>query len=175
MYRTIVDDNKCFSEKYPPVLFEENLDKKEVFHSNELEEELKIQIEKACDNSKAALALSGGIDSAILAKFMPKGSTCYTFKCIVPGVDVVDETIQAEKYAKECGLCHKVIEIYWEDFEKYAPVLMRRKGAPIHSIEVQIYKAALQAKADGFDSLIFGESADNNSIVEILRFKFLLR
>ncbi len=37
---------------------------------------------------------------------------------------------------------------------------MEHKGAPIHSIEVQIYKAALQAKADGFERLIFGESAD---------------
>ena len=39
---------------------------------------------------------------------------------------------------------------------------MRHKGMPIHSIEVQIYKAAMQAKNDGFDTLIFGESADAN-------------
>ena len=40
--------------------------------------------------------------------------------------------------------------------------LMLNKGAPIHSIEVQICKAAMQAKEDGFDTLIFGESADVN-------------
>ena len=39
---------------------------------------------------------------------------------------------------------------------------MKHKGAPIHSIEVQIYKAALEAKKDGIDTLIFGESADVN-------------
>ncbi len=39
---------------------------------------------------------------------------------------------------------------------------MKHKGAPIHSIEVQIYKAALQAKADGYERLIFGETADTN-------------
>ena len=107
-----------------------------------------------------ALALSGGIDSAILARFMPEGSTAYTFKCVVPGMKVTDETPTAAKYAEACGLNHKVIEIYWEDFEKYADQLMLQKGAPIHSIEVQIYKAALQAMEDGFDTMIFGEAAD---------------
>ena len=162
MYRTIIDNEKCFSKKFIPSLFEENDDRRKVFSSIELEKELKTNVENVCRFGKVALALSGGIDSAILAKFMPKGSTCYTFKCIVPGVQVIDETIQAAKYAKECGLNHKIIPIYWEDFEKYTPILMERKGAPIHSIEVQIYKAALCAKADGIDTLIFGESADVN-------------
>lgn len=121
---------------------------------------LEKQVREATRHGKAALALSGGIDSAILAKFMPKGSTAYTFKCIVPGVKVTDETYTAAKYAEKCKLNHKVVEIYWEDMEVFAPVLMKHKGAPIHSIECQIYKAALQAKRDGFDTLIFGESSD---------------
>ena len=107
-----------------------------------------------------ALALNGGIDTAILAKFMPKGSIAYTFKCVVPGMNVTDETPAAAKYAEACGLKHKVVEIYWEDFEKYVDQLMIQKGAPIHSIEVQIYKAALQAKEDEIDTLTFGEAAD---------------
>lgn len=128
--------------------------------SYQLEEHLKERIEEVTKEKKVALALSGGIDSAILAKFMPKGSVAYTFKCIVPGIEVTDESVVAAKYAKECGLEHKIIEVYWEDFEKYAPILMRKKNAPIHSIEVQIYKAVLQAKEDGMDALIFGEAAD---------------
>lgn len=130
-----------------------------VHTSIELAEHLKSRVKEVCEG-KTALALSGGIDSAILAKYMPEGSMAYTFKCIVPGIEVTDETVMAAKYATECGLKHKVVEIYWEDFEKYAPVLMKHKKAPIHSIEVQIYKAALQARADGFDTLIFGEAAD---------------
>ncbi len=86
----------------------------------------------------------------------------YTFQCVVPGVEVTNEVPQAAKYAESCGLKQVVVPIYWEDFEKYAPLLMKHKGAPIHSIEVQIYKAALQAKADGFERLIFGETADLN-------------
>ncbi len=42
----------------------------------------------------------------------------------------------------------------------YTPLLMRHKGAPIHSIEVQIYKAAFMARQKGFTKMIFGENAD---------------
>ena len=130
-----------------------------VTDSYELEEHLKERV-KSVAGPCTALALSGGIDSAILAKFMPKGSIAYTFKCVVPGVQVTDESAAAARYAEECGLQHKIVEIYWEDFERYSDELMRHKGAPIHSIEVQIYKAALQAKKDGIDTLVFGEAAD---------------
>lgn len=135
--------------------------RKPINNSFELENYLRKRVNEAASPvGKTALALSGGIDSAILAKFMPKGSVAYTFKCVVPGIQVVDETSAAARYAKECGLIHKVIEIYWKDFEQYSEVLMIHKGAPIHSIEVQIYKASLQAKEDGIDTLIFGEAAD---------------
>lgn len=160
MYRTIADDSKCFKEDWKPNLFHVNFDRKKIHNSIELEDEIREQIENWTSDGKAALALSGGIDSAIIAKFMPKGSKAYTFQCVVPGMEVTNEVPQAAKYAKECGLNHEVIEIYWEDMEQYAPILMRHKGAPIHSIEVQIYKAALKAKEDGFERLIFGESSD---------------
>lgn len=162
MLRTIYDHNYAFSEKSIPVFFEENKDRHPVYNSIELEQLLEEQVKKACNQGKAAIALSGGIDSAILAKFMPKGSVAYTFKCVVPGVNVTDETPMAARYAKECGLQHRVIEIFWDDMEKLAPILMLHKGAPIHSIEVQIYKAAQKALDDGFDTLIFGESSDVN-------------
>ena len=129
-----------------------------IANAEELCAYLQTRVSQAGDNT--AIALSGGIDSAILAKFMPKGSIAYTFKCVVPGVNVIDETPVAAAYAQECGLDHRIIEIYWEDFEKFAPLLMKNKKAPIHSIEVQIYKAAMQAKEDGIDTLVFGEAAD---------------
>ncbi|MCR5700018.1 MAG: asparagine synthase [Candidatus Saccharibacteria bacterium] len=162
MYRTITDHNKCFSKKLLPCFYDNSIKREPINNSLELEEKLKMEVQKATKNGKAALALSGGIDSAILAKFMPKGSTAYTFQCIVPGKKVTNESPQAAKYAEKCNLKHKIIKVYWEDFEKYTPILMQHKGAPFHSIEVQIYKAALEAKKDGFDTLIFGESADLN-------------
>ena len=162
MYRTVVDENRRFKESCIPKPFSMKSLREPVSSSAELEEKLRFHVENACKNGKAALALSGGIDSAILAKFMPKGSVAYTFKCVVPGIEVVDETPAAKRYAEECGLEHRIVEIYWEDFEKYSADLMKRKGSPIHSIEVQIYKASIAAKKDGFDTLIFGESADAN-------------
>lgn len=162
MYRTIADETKCFKEGWKPNLFHVDFPRIPVHNSEDLEEAIRMQMQEWTKDGKAALALSGGIDSAILAKYMPKGSKAYTFQCIVPGMEVTNEVPQAKKYAKECGLEHEVVEIYWEDMEKYAPILMKHKGAPIHSIEVQIYKAALKAKEDGFERLIFGESSDVN-------------
>ena len=162
MFRTIADDNKCFKEGWEPNIFHVDFPRIPVAQSEDLYKAIEQQVSEWTKDGKAALALSGGIDSAIVAKFMPKGSKAYTFKCCVPGVEVTDEVPNALKYAKECGLNHEVLEIYWSDFEKFAPILMKQKGAPIHSIEVQIYKAALKAKEDGFERLIFGESCDVN-------------
>ncbi len=153
MYRMIHPENihttdELFPERVP------------VKTSEELEEHIRKRVAEVTAGGKAALALSGGIDSAILARFMPEGSVAYTFKCIVPGIEVTDESPAAARYAEECGLDHRIVEVYWEDYEKYSEELMRHKGAPVHSIEVQIYKASLRAKADGFDTLIFGEAAD---------------
>lgn len=160
MFRSILDNNRTFKENIKPSLANLNFEREAVHTSEDLGISLRKQVEEVTKDGKAALMLSGGIDSAVLAKYMPKGSIAYTLKCIVPGKDVVDETEIAAKYAQECGLDHRIIEICWDDYLKYAPLLMEQKGAPLHSIEVQIYKAAIQAKQDGFTKLIFGENAD---------------
>ena len=164
MFRTMADSSKCFSEEYPLNLYKHRNREKlyPVYSGNDLIKYFQKRFSDICNHSKVALALSGGIDSAVLAHFMPKGSIVYTFKCVVPGVKVTDETLSAARYAEMNGLDHRIIEVYWDDFEKFAPVLMKHKGAPIHSIEVQIYKAAMQALSDGMDTIIFGESADLN-------------
>jgi asparagine synthetase B (glutamine-hydrolysing) len=160
MFRTIAEEGKTFREGIVPRIYHSDHERIPVSTSVELEQILRGQVARATAHGEAALALSGGIDSAILAKFMPKGSVAYTFQCRVPGVEVTNEVPVAARYAAECGLEHRVVEIFWEDFEDCAPLLMKEKGAPIHSIEVQIYKAACKAKNDGFSALIFGESAD---------------
>lgn len=162
MYRAIVDETKCFTKEYIPSHFKVDFPRIPIANSFELESTMKDLMKEWTADGKSALALSGGIDSAVLAKFMPKGSKVYTFQCIVPGKEVTNEVPQASKYVKKCGLEHEIVKIYWEDMEKYAPLLMKSKGAPIHSIEVQIYKAALKAKQDGYERLIFGETSDIN-------------
>ncbi len=47
-----------------------------------------------------------------------------------------------------------------DDYEKFTPIVMKSKFAPVHSIEPQIYKAAMIAKKDGVQLMIVGESAD---------------
>jgi asparagine synthetase B (glutamine-hydrolysing) len=128
--------------------------------ADELLEFLEMQVLDWASDGKTAILLSGGMDSAVVAKYMPKWSTAYTLKCIVPGSTVIDETGTAAKYCQINSLRHKVIEVYWEDYKNLSSILMKRKKAPIHSIEVQLYKAALQAKADGFTRVLVGDSAD---------------
>lgn len=160
MYRYVIDTTRGFSDKHPARQVSLDFAREDVRNSNELQDALRTQMAEVCRNGKAALALSGGMDSAILAKLMPRGGTAYTFRCVVPGTEVTDESPSAAQFAKICGLKHKIVPITWDDVVSVADILMMKKGAPIHSIECQIYIAAQQAKRDGFDCLIFGENAD---------------
>ena len=158
MYRYLYDESFDFG--FPHKNIDINFERTPIADGDELINFLREQVEAATADGKAALALSGGIDSAILAKFMPEGSTAYTFRCLVPGKKVIDESERAACYAEICKLNHKVVDIYWEDVEAVVDKLMFHKGAPIHSIETQIYIAAQRVLADGFDKFIFGENAD---------------
>ena len=157
-YRTIVDHNMTFAESITPYFFEEKDERVPVDTAEELDRQLKINIDKALENGPVALMLSGGMDSAILASYLPEGTKTYTLHCCADSG--IDETERAKYYADKNGLENTVVDIYWSDYEKYALPLMKQKGCPIHSIEVQIYKAAMQAKEDGIKTLIFGETAD---------------
>lgn len=162
MYRTIADEDVCFSLSHPVRRYVHEGGYDWINDSFELESSLRRRVSDAVATGKVALALSGGIDSAILARMMPKGSTAYTFRCVVEGASVVDESPQAARYAEECGLRHVVIDVSWNDMASIAPSLMAQKGAPIHSIEVQIAKASMMAREEGFTGFLFGESSDLN-------------
>lgn len=158
IYRYIVKDGVDFFPNIPVRLFDTNFLRIPIGNSNELEKLIQSSIRETIKKKKAALMLSGGMDSAILARYLPKGMKAYTLQCIAENAE--SEVERAKNYADMNQLEHHVVDVAWEDYERYAPVLMKHKGAPIHSIEVQIYKAALQAKKEGIDCLIFGENAD---------------
>lgn len=126
--------------------------------ASDIEQAARAHIEKFYVPGRTAIFLSGGIDSAILASYLPSGTKAYTFRCVAEGA--INETSQAAKYARACRLDHEVIDMEWRDFEVLTPELLRFDGVPFHSIEVQLLKAARHAKAAGFDRLILGESAD---------------
>ncbi len=162
MYRMTADKEKRFTEKLDPFFVPYPHPRTPICSSGELHEFLKNDIREKTKGKKCALALSGGIDSAILLQLMPENTITYTFKCVIPGMEVTDETPGARAYLEYARpeLEHKIVPVYWEDFEKYTPLILKHKGEPTHSIEIQIYKAAMQAKADGCDMIIFGETAD---------------
>ncbi len=160
MYRYLFDINKLFSQKFIPHPVNLDFYRVPIVKANDLLDFLQSEVRRCTLDGKAAIALSGGIDSAILAKLMPKGSTAYTFRCIVPGKQVVDETPIAAEYARRCGLQHRIVEIKFQDIERSVNDLMRKKGGPIHSIECQIYLAGLKIRSDGFLRCIYGENAD---------------
>lgn len=157
-FRMVEDADHIFAPGVYPRRFEIPGGRIPVHDSIELEGALRKAVSDSLGSGKCALMLSSGIDSAILAKMMPAGSKAYTLRCCAPGA--ADETSQAKLYADICGLDHEIIDITWDDYERYTSSLLRHMGQPIHSIEPQIHKAALTAKAAGFDTLIFGETAD---------------
>ncbi len=107
---------------------------------------------------KTAVLLSGGMDSAILASYLPAGTKAYTFKCMADGA--INETEQAQRYADAYNLDHEIIEMHWDDFVRLTPEILRYDGVPFHSIECQLVKAAKYAKSKGIERIIIGESAD---------------
>lgn len=160
MYRYVYDNNYCFKSGITPAFAKLDFPRTPVSTAEDLGKALRGYVEEACQSGKTALALSGGIDSAILARYMPKGSSVYTFRCVVPEMKVIDESRNAANWAEMNGLNHIIIDITWEDVEQVIDVLLRHKGAPVHSIEAQIYIAALKVRYDGYENFIFGENAD---------------
>ena len=158
MYRTIVDHEYRFFDFTEPWYFHNPNPRKRICSSDELDQHLRSEIREILQKGSVALMLSSGMDSAILAAYLPEGTQCYTLRCEADSG--IDETATARLYAQRNKLNHKIIDVKWDDYEAYALPLMKQKGYPIHSIEVQIYKAALQAKQDGIQTLIFGETAD---------------
>ena len=119
------------------------------------------EIQKVFDSlkgEKLGICLSGGMDSAILASYMC-GQDAYTFR-FNGGEFMKEELSRAEYYAGYYGLHLHYVDIDWSTVEKFLPVVMQHRNAPVHSIEPQLYQAAIQAKADGVTRMIVGESSD---------------
>lgn len=160
-FRYIVDPRKVFAEDIVPTRYLPTRPFYMIKDKVDLKNAIMDYIEPLYVNKNdTALMLSGGMDSAILAALVPKGTKCFTFRSSIPGA--TDESPLAAEYAEQNGLEHEIIDIDWQDFVDYAPKLMLKKGAPIHSIAVQIYVAAKKAREQGFVNLLFAELADTN-------------
>lgn len=127
--------------------------------SEDIDREIQNQFNELYSQyNNIGILLSGGMDSANLAAYLKPGSHAYTFTSSTGVFD--DDIKRAKYYCEKFGLVHHLIEITKDDYQKYTPIVMSAKDAPVHSIEPQIYKAAIEAKKDGVELVIVGESAD---------------
>ena len=134
-------------------------DKIPVVTSEDIDNEIQKQVDALyAQYDNIGILLSGGMDSANLAAYLKPGSHAYTFTS--DSGEFNADVERAKKYCEKFNLVHHLIEITFDDYKHYAPVVMSRKYAPVHSIEPQIYKAAMMAKKDGVQMILVGESAD---------------
>ena len=128
--------------------------------SEDIDQEIRRQIDALYEKySNIGILLSGGMDSSILASYLKPGSHAYTFTA--KGTTIFNEDEKRSDYCcRKFGLQHHYVDISFEDYKKFTPIVMQAKCGPVHSIEPQIYKAAMAAKADGVEIMIIGDGAD---------------
>ncbi len=125
--------------------------------SQEIDQAIQKQFNSIA-HKKIGILLSGGMDSAILASYMP-GKDAYTFR-FLNGTFQEQELKRAEYYASYYSLNLHYVDITWDTVTRFLRPVMEHKAAPVHSIEPQLLQAALQAKADSIELLVIGESSD---------------
>ncbi len=158
-FRYIEDNDKDFfddmhHQNIKSVPIEERIP---VHTSDDIDKEMEKQFSLIRDK-KLGVLLSGGMDSAIAASYM-QGADAYTFR-FLGGTYQKDELERAEYYAKYYGLALHYVDIDWNTVISNINIVMEAKAAPVHSIEPQIFQAALQALDDGIEMMVIGESAD---------------
>lgn len=128
--------------------------------SEDIDRAIQAQIDELYKQyNNLGILLSGGMDSAILASYLKPGSHAYTFKAT--GTSIFNADVErAAYYCRKYGLQHHLVDISFDDYKEFTPIVMKSKCSPVHSIEPQIYKAATLAKNDGVELLVIGDGAD---------------
>lgn len=158
--RYVEDDEKQFFEGLHHQVYKQQPDCHKVLVSDAHDIDIALRnVFRCIANERLGMLLSGGMDSSILASYMPEGADAYTFR-FLGGKYQSDELKRAEYYAKYYHLNLHYVDIDWNTVEQNVDKLMAHKGAPVHSIEPQLFAAALQAKDDGVEMLIIGDAAD---------------
>ena len=125
----------------------------------DIHQAIKKRIDNIYESHKSiGILLSGGMDSAIVASYLRPGAHAFTFSS---NTGVFDADIQrAKNYCQKLGLIHHLVEIDFEDYKSFTPIVMKTKCGPVHSIEPQIYKASTLAKELGVEIILIGDGAD---------------
>lgn len=159
-FRYVFDSDMQFFESLPRQKYRRIPTSEKTLVGNVKETDIAIRnVFHLVSNEKLGILLSGGMDSACLAAYMPKGSDAYTFR-FMDGEYQKDELERARKYAEYYNLNLHYIDINWDVVERSIKPVMTSKGAPVHSIEPQLYYAAQEAKKDGITMMVIGDGAD---------------
>lgn len=155
-FRFIGNENINFFDGLKHENYKKDLNKKLIpcSSADDMDKIMREKVEEFVVPGKTAIFLSGGMDSANVASYLPKGTKAYTFKCMAE--NAIDETQQAKKYCDAYGLDQEIVEMYWSDFEELTPELLKYDGVPFHSIEVQLLKACKIAKKAGYEYILTG-------------------
>lgn len=158
--RYVEDEEKQFFDGMCHQVYKQQPIERKVFVSDVHDVDLAIRnVFRLIANEKLGMLLSGGMDSSILASYMPEGADAYTFR-FMGGQYQNDELKRAEFFAKYYHLNLHYVDIDWNTVYLNVGKVMEHKGAPVHSIEPQLYAAAMQAKSDGITMLVIGDAAD---------------
>ncbi len=159
VFRYIIDDNKDFAHNifHRGYWLIDDSKKTTIKNSLDIDEAIRKKIDILKSKTRLGLLLSGGMDSGCLASYL-QGCSAYTFR-FENGFGS-DEIKRAEYYAGKWKLKLHYIDIDWEGVTGCIDKLMTTKGAPVHSIEPQIFLAAIQAKVDGVQTMVIGDAAD---------------
>jgi hypothetical protein len=115
----------------------------------------------ACANippGRVALALSGGVDSAVLAALLRGRVVAYTLAPALPGYN---EGSEAQAIADAIGIPLRTVAASAADYVDSLPAAIRACECPLYNLHpVSRLLLARAIRADGFDLLITGDGAD---------------
>jgi hypothetical protein len=111
-------------------------------------------------NGKVGLLLSTGIDSGAIAYCLPPGT--HVFFIEYDETESNEDRKTIDKYVEDNKLELHVVNINWATYQKYIPVLLKAKKAPLHPCEVPVYAACLQAKELGIQAILTGWGCDTH-------------
>lgn len=158
-FRYIADPDTLFGEgiKHTELTILPDAEKTACQSGSEIGENIRKCL-SGIDYKKTALLLSGGIDSGILASYMPKGVVAYTVSSSAKASQI--EIERAKRVCQKYGLEHRIVEVTWEDYDQCMDILMKHDGCPVFANEPQVYTLAKKIMSDGFNTVVFGDYAD---------------
>lgn len=171
--RIYIKDHTGVREKIFTTVFD-NIDNELQIDNNEILLDIKSAVEsQTIADTGVGLALSGGIDSTLVAKFIPKNTK--SFSSFFFEDFAFDESTYIDTVANKYGLQNKKILYDEQYFEKNLVSVFYRRGGILYPLTIAMEQIAQQASSDvkvlltgaGADGLFLGHSRlqeiDNDS------------